>query len=389
MRVPTGRTRWWAAAGITVVVLGATALTWAPWRNPERTVVAHFSRAVGVVAGSDVRILGVRIGHVVSVRPEGRTVRIELRSAAEHPVPADARAVIVPPSVVSDRYVQLTPAYAGGATLADGADLATDRTAAPMEIDDIYRALDDFNKALGPDGANADGALSKLLAAGRANLDGNGENLHATLDGLSKALTTLADGRQDLFGSVANLQQFITALARSDQQVRAFNQRLAEVAGQLAGERDELAAALRNLATALTDVTTFVKQNRAALTDNVAALADITTVLVRQQQAIMKILDVAPLTLTNLNLAYNARSGTLDTRDNALGPYDPASYVCAAMVDLLPVAKVPKQCFDLAKTLNLKHLPLPEQLRKLLNLPPTAGATSGGGNTGGTGAPAG
>ena len=66
------------------------------------------------------------------------------------------------------------------------------------------------------------------------------------------------------------------------------------------------------------------------------ALADITGVLVRQQKAIIDILDVAPLTLSNLNLAYNARSGTLDTRDDALGPYDPASYVCSLMVDLVP-----------------------------------------------------
>ena len=51
-----------------------------------------------------------------------------------------------------------------------------------------------------------DGALSDLVATGRANLEGNGANLHDTLDGLSQALSTLADGRQDLFGIVANLQ---------------------------------------------------------------------------------------------------------------------------------------------------------------------------------------
>ena len=49
----------------------------------------------------------------------------------------------------------------------------------------------------------------------------------------------------------------------------------------------------------------------------------------RQQQAIVDVLDVAPLALSNLNLAYNARSGTLDTRDDVMGPYDPASYVCS------------------------------------------------------------
>jgi phospholipid/cholesterol/gamma-HCH transport system substrate-binding protein len=315
--------------------------------SSDRRLVAHFSRAVGIHAGSDVRVLGVKIGTVQSVKPEGRTVRVELRYPPETNLPADVQAVIVPPSVVSDRYVQLAPAYVGGPRLLDGADLPVSRTVAPLELDDIYHALDDFNKALGPNGANAGGALSDLVATGRANLEGNGDELHETLDGLSRALSTLADGRQDLFGTVANLQRFTAMLARSDRQVRQFNDQLATVAGQLAGERAELAAALHSLAAALADVSGFIRDNRAELKANVAALADVTSALVRQQRAIVDVLDVAPLALSNLNLAYNGRSGTLDTRDNALGPYDPALFVCSLLVDLLPQAQVPQQCFAL------------------------------------------
>ncbi|MFC4147375.1 MCE family protein [Micromonospora mangrovi] len=363
-----------ATALLVAVAGGAVALRGG---TPDRRVVAWFTRAVGVYPGSDVRVLGVRVGEVFAVTPQGRAVKVTMTYDPEVEIPADAQALIVPPSVVSDRYVQLTPAYAGGPTLGDGTEIPLSRTVAPMEIDDIYQALDEFNRTLGPQGANRDGALSDLVATGRANLAGNGQNLHDTLDGLSRALTTLSDGRQDLFGSVANLQRFTTALARSDQQVRGFNQQLADVAGQLAGERDELAAALRNLATALTDVTTFVRQNRAALTSNVAALTDITGVLVRQQQAVIQILDVAPLALDNLNLAYNPRSGTLDTRDNALGPYDPAGFACSLMADQLPVAQVPAKCLALAQTLHARGLPMTDQLRKLLKLPPGAPATGG------------
>jgi phospholipid/cholesterol/gamma-HCH transport system substrate-binding protein len=353
---------------VAVVVAGALAIAW-PWRTPQRTLTAHFTRAVGITAGSDVRILGVKVGQVESVTPEGRTVRVVMHYDAGWPIPAGAQAVIVPPSIVSDRYVQLTPAYGGGPALPDKADVPADRTAAPLEIDDIYQALDEFNQALGPKGANKDGALSDVIATGRANLDGNGQNLHDALGNLSKTLTTLANGRQDIFGTVANLQQFTTALAESDQQVREFNQRLADVAEQLAGERDELAAALRSLATALADVTAFIRDNRQALTSNVDALADVTGILVRQQKALINVLDVTPLALSNLNLAYNSRSGTLDTRDDALGPYDPASYICTVLVDALPVAQIPRECFALAQTLNANHLPLTDELKKLLGLP--------------------
>lgn len=355
---------------LVAALVGVVATIAWPTRQPTHRIVAHFTRVVGVHPGSDVRVLGVRIGEVVAVVPEGRTVRMELRYAAKYPIPADASAVIVPPSVVSDRYVQLTPAWVSGPTLPDGAELPVARTVVPLELDDIYRSLDELNTALGPTGANADGALSDLVATARRNLEGNGQALHDTLDGLSSALSTVADGRDDLFGTVANLQQFTSALARSDAAVREFNQQLAAVGEQLAAERDQLAAALRNLATALADITTFVRDNRAALADNVAALADITGVLVRQQRALIDVLDVAPLALSNLNLAYNPRSGTIDTRDNALGPYDPASYTCSLLVGVLPVAQVPKECADLARLLAAKGLPLTDELRRLVGLPP-------------------
>jgi ABC-type transporter Mla subunit MlaD len=279
---------------------------------------------------------------------------------------------------VSDRYVQLTPAYSGGPTLADNADLPQSRTAVPLELDDVYRALDQFNQALGPNGANADGALSQLVHTGAANLDGNGAALGGSIDGLSQVLSTLDDGRDDLFGTVEDLQKFVTALARSDDEVRRFNDQLATVGAQLAGERDELAAVVRDLATALADITAFLHDNRARLTADVSALTDVSGVLVRQQQAIVDVLNVAPLTLSDLNLAYNPRSGTLDTRDDAMGPYDPASYVCSLLAGLVSQAQVPKECVALAQTLNAQHLPLTDQLRMLLGLPPVNTSSPGG-----------
>jgi phospholipid/cholesterol/gamma-HCH transport system substrate-binding protein len=369
--------RGWRYVSLAMVLAVVAAAAYVVLRpsTPTRLVVAHFTSTVGIHEGSDVRVLGVKVGEVVRVHPEGRTVRVEMRYDAGTAIPADARAVVIPPSVVSDRYIQLTPAYADGPVLADGADLPTSRTAVPFELDDVYRALDQFNTALGPNGANSSGALRDLVGTAAANLDGNGANLGATLNGFADTLSTLADGRDDLFGSLTNLEQFVDTLARSDQQVRLFNEQLATVSQQLAAEGGDLANALRSLATALADITGFVHDNREVLKSDVAALTDVTTILVKEQRAIVEVLDVAPLALSNLNLAYDATSGTLDTRDDAMGPYDPASYVCSLMVDLVPVAQIPAECTTLAKALNAAHAPLTKQLTKLLGLAPAGPAT--------------
>jgi virulence factor Mce-like protein len=224
--------------------------------------------------------------------------------------------MLIPPSIVSDRYVQFTPASGPGPSLADNADIPLDRTSAPLETDDVYRALSDFLGALGPNGANASGAFSDLIHTGREALQGNGENLQQTLDGLSKVAAVLADKRQDLFSTLDNLQKFTTMLASVDAQLRSLNVQLANVAGQLASDREVLAAMLHDLTQALTSITTFVRDNRAALKSDVDALADITTTVAQQQQALITIFDTAPLTVSNLVLAYNAKTGNLDLRPN-------------------------------------------------------------------------
>jgi len=308
------------------------ALTYVLWPRPGIVhVTAYFPRTVGIYPGSDVRVLGVRIGEVKTITPEGERVRVELEYDSGRRVPADARAAIINSSVVSDRYVQLLPVYRKGPALRDGAVIPESRTAVPVELDRIFDSLHTTAEALGPNGANKDGSLSRLLGVSADNLDGQGRNLHRTVEDLSDAVTTLSDGRTDLFGTVRNLQVFTAALAADDKSVRSFNTSLAKVAEQLAGEREDLAAALKNLGTALGAVADFVKRNKKSLTSNVEGLSKVTKVLVTQRAALEELLEVAPVGMSNLNNAYNPSSGTLDTRNNAQQPQDPASLLCSVL----------------------------------------------------------
>jgi phospholipid/cholesterol/gamma-HCH transport system substrate-binding protein len=302
---------------------------------------ADFDRAIGVYVHSDVRVLGVKIGQVTKITPRGTKVHIEAEYDSSYKIPKDAQAILLAPSIVSDRYIQLTPVYTSGDTLPDHTALGTDRTTQPVELDEIYQNLDGLTRALGPDGANKNGALSDLLKVSADNLGGNGDALHGTLNGLSKAVQTLADSRGDLFSTISNLQQFTTVINQNDSTVRAFNNDLATVAGQLNGERTDLATAIKQLSVALGQVAQFVKDNKDDLTYNVTNLASVTKVLVNQKRALKEFLDTAPTALSNLQLAYNPTSGTLDTRDNSTSQGGPAGVLC----NLLAAAgQSPTQC---------------------------------------------
>lgn len=332
------------AALVTVLAVAAAVSGCSPLGGKTKRFSADFPRAIGVYVHSDVRILGVKVGEVTKITPEGTKVRLDMTYDASYKIPEDAKAVLVAPSIVSDRYVQLTPVWTQGPLLADGTHLGTDRTAAPIELDEIYANLDTLNQALGPEGANKDGALSDLLAVGADNLKGNGTKLNTTLTGLSTAVATLADNRNNLFATIDNLQQLTATLARNDAVVRAFNLDLAVVADQLNGERDDLALAVKELASALDEVASFVKENRDDLTANITDLASVTSVLVKQRRALREFLDVSPTALSNLQLAYNSKSGTLDTRDNSGAQGGPVGVLC----NLLAVAgESPTACNEM------------------------------------------
>ena len=224
------------------------------------TVTAHFPRAVSVFVGTDVRVLGVTVGRVTSVTPDGASVAVEMEYDADVRLPADAKAAIVTPTLVADRYVQLTPAYSGGEVLADGADIALPDTGVPVELDRIYRSLRDLSQALGPNGVNRDGTLDNLLRAGDEALSGQGERGNRMIRELSAAATTFGEGSGDLFDTVTELATFTGTLAENDRLVRAFLRDLAGVSADLADERQEISAALAAVARAVIGIHILAQQ---------------------------------------------------------------------------------------------------------------------------------
>lgn len=309
--------RFLAAAVVTALVVVA-ALWWIFSGTGLDRATVLFSRAVGVYSGSDVRLLGVRIGQVESVTPRGEQVEVTLTYDGSAPIAADTDVVVIAPSVVADRYVQFSKPARGGPRLVNGATIGVDRSATPVELDELYASLDTLTKALGPDGANKNGALSDLLTTGANNLRGNGTAFHDSVKQLSELARTLAGNSGDLFTTVRELQRFTSMLADNDAQVTKVNQQLSSVSGTLAANRDELASALRSLGSALGDIQGFLKDNRALIKSNVDKLAVTTQTLVDQRASLAETLETAPLAAVNLLQTIDPATGALQSRTDLL-----------------------------------------------------------------------
>jgi virulence factor Mce-like protein len=301
--------------GGVLAVLVAAGVWWLTPR-PGRTITAYLTSAVGVYPDNEVLILGVPVGRITTVVPQGRLVKVTMTIDNSVDVPAGASAVVIAPSLVAGRSIQLIPAYTGGPTMPDGGVIPVARTAVPLGVDDLTWAANDLATMLGPNGVNRSGALSDALDVAASNLRGNGQAINDTIGNVAALSETLTGSRKELFNTVTQLQSFVSTLAANDAQVRQFISQLADVSNFLAGERADLGAALRELSVALGEVASFVQDNRAVLRSNLDRLTEVTAVLVRQREALGQILDTAPTALSNLNNAYNSSSGTLDTRLN-------------------------------------------------------------------------
>jgi phospholipid/cholesterol/gamma-HCH transport system substrate-binding protein len=320
-----------AFVAVVVVVIVGVGIAVATGGGKTYHLTAYFTRTVGLYTGNDVRIMGVKVGKIEKITPVGPAVKVDMTYDGDERVPLHARAVVVTPSIVSDRYVQLSPGYISGPTLPDNAVLGcvpggtndtdcTAQTAVPLELDEIFDNINQLNEALGPNGANKNGALARLVKISAKNLKGNGKIFNQAFREFSTAISTLSGSRDDLFGTISSLQKFTTMLANDNGGVIALNRNLAKVGGQLAHERKDLGAALANLASALTVVQTFVADNRESLKTNIHGLAKVTDVLTKEKAAITQFTDLAPLGLSNLSLAYDPAARTLDTKADLTEP---------------------------------------------------------------------
>ena len=332
MRLARMKFPYWVVALAIIVVLVVVTVAYLGFSRIGRTSIsATFSSAVGVAEGTDVRILGVTVGSVDEVIPQGDTVLVRLHVKRGVKIPAEANAVQVTPSVIPDRNIQLTPAYSGGEVMESGTHLPLERTATPVEVDRIYASVEELTVALGPDGVNQDGALDRFLESSADTLGGNGAALGESLEELSRASVTLADSSQDISSTIVNLQEFVSMLAENDAQVRQFNTQMAAFNSNLASQRENLQGALHELSFALADVARLVRDNQDLIRNNADRLAGLSQITADQQDDIVEILKLAPLALSNVINAYDPDSGSLHNRLNIREFQNPVGTLCNLM----------------------------------------------------------
>jgi virulence factor Mce-like protein len=267
---------------------------------------------------------------VVGVEPHGAFVTVRFRVSRKVSIPAAARAVVVAPTLVSDRGLELTPAYTSGPTLRPTAVIPLERTAVPVEIDQVLTSVKELSDSLGPNGANRHGALNQLVRSGANAFRGNGPAFKSAIVSLNQALAAVDGGSDDLATTLKNLAVITAAFARADQPVLRLSSTLAKVTRSLADQRGELVGAVDSLGTAMREIQALVRESGPAFTSNVAGILDSTRTILKQEQALRETLNLAPVALQNFIGTFDPQTSALNARVAINGTLttDPSLLIC-------------------------------------------------------------
>jgi phospholipid/cholesterol/gamma-HCH transport system substrate-binding protein len=332
-RIPRGR----LIVGLVLVVLVAAGVG-VLLRNTvfrPNTITAYFTTTTAIYPGDEVRVSGVKVGNIKSIQPQGTVAKMVLKVDRDVPIPANAKAIIVASNLVAARYVELTPAYrSSGPTMRDGAVIPVERTAIPVEWDEVKTQLMRLATDLGPQSGVSGTSVSRFIDSAANALDGNGDKLRQTLGQLSGVGRILANGSGNIVDIIKNLQTFVTALRDSNTQIVQFNDRLATLTSVIDDSRSDLDAALTDLSTAVGEVQRFIAGTRNQTSEQIARLADVTQILVDKKMAFQNILHTSPNALGNFFNDYNADTGTIV---GGFGIMDFANPVASGLMVPLPV----------------------------------------------------
>lgn len=322
----------WVAAALALLLVAGVVVLLRTTETINRTnVVAYFENSNGIYVGDDVRILGVPVGRITSIEPQPERVKISFWYDDKYDVPADAKAAILSPTLVTARAIQLVPAYTGGPVMKDDTVIPQERTAVPVEWDQVRAQLEKLSETLQPTEPGGVSTLGSLINTTADNLRGQGANIRDTVIKLSQAFSALGDHSTDIFSTVKNLAILVSALQDSTELMRQLNQNLASVTGLLADNPDEVADAVRDLNAVVPEVQTFVAENREALGTTSDKLAGVTQALTDSLADVKQFLHVAPNTLQNYVNIWQPAQGAVSSVPMINNFANPISFLCGAI----------------------------------------------------------
>lgn len=232
-------------------------------------VTASFPTTFNLFPGSPVKVLGLQVGQIKDIEVEegNQSVTVTMLVDDETLVPRDVEAIVIPDSLLGERYIQLDPPYTGGERMPDGGEIPLEATTVPFEFDEVLEGLNRFVGGLDED------EVARLVSNAAEVLDGQGVELGETIDAADAAIDVLRENDEELIALASRLSDLNETLNTRDEEIGELIEDFSSLARILADDRVEIDRALNGLVRLTDELGRLLEVNRVDLEDDIATLA--------------------------------------------------------------------------------------------------------------------
>lgn len=231
---------------------------------------ATFDDVTGLLINDNVKVAGVRVGKITSIKVRDGKARVTMRVKSSMKLPVDTAGAIRWRNLLGQRYLYLYPGTAS-TTLQPGDDLA--KTISVVDLGELLNRLGPIVKAVEP--AKVNEFLDTIVGA----LDGNEAKISQAIDNLAVVAQTLGDRDEAVGRLVGNLDTVAGAIADRDREIRQIIDNLNTITKTFAGNTDVLDQAVVELADYSTHLSAIVGNNREEIDGIISNLAIVVAAL--------------------------------------------------------------------------------------------------------------
>ena len=229
---------------------------------------AQFTDVTGLVAGDSVRIAGVQVGQVDSIRVEDRRYAlVHFSVQSGRTLPASVTASVKYLNLVGERYLELDQGVGPvGQSLKPDGTIALQSTSPALDLTQLFDGFQPLFEGLDPDQTNQ--LAQEIVQV----LQGEG----GTVDGLVQDVGTLTNtlaAKDQVIGSVIDNLTSVLDTVNAHQQ--GFTQLVVTLQGLVSGfaaDRQPIGDAVSALAGLTTSTAGLLQQGRQPLKDSIAQL---------------------------------------------------------------------------------------------------------------------
>ena len=199
---------------------------------------AEFSDVSGLRSGDDIRVAGVRVGRVQSVKITDDGAEVGFDLVKRQPLLTTTTLVMRYQTRLGQRYLAMVPGDTRGPAIKPGSTVPLDRTNPGFDLTELLNGFRPLFQALRPDDVN------QLAASVVKVLQGEGGTVEGLLQRTAKLTNFLADRDQVVGEVLDNLTPVLVEMAGQGDELRSSVLELKALMTGLAKDRKSIGASI-------------------------------------------------------------------------------------------------------------------------------------------------